>query len=157
MFIVNGLITGIIATFLFDAFQYSLSYAYNIDKPKWNLAGRYFLGLKEKKYIRLDLANENEISNELIFGLVGHYLIGSIFGLSYVIINIIMLSDPSLLLAIFIGFITVLGGWCIMMPFAYNIGFFACKKNKQTQLMVQNLISHFIFGIGLFLGYSIIS
>ena len=43
-----------------------------------------------------------------------------------------------------------------MMPYAYNIGFFALKKEEWKQILVQNLLVHFIFGIGLYLGYIII-
>ena len=155
MFLLQGIISGIIATLLFDLYQFSLTYAYNINKPKWNLAGRYFVGLTHKKYFREDIENENPINNELIFGYIGHYLIGIFFGLIYVSINLIFFNHPSIFLAIFIGFITVLGGWCIMMPLAYNIGFFASKKEEQKQIIIQNLIAHFVFGIGLYIGYII--
>ena len=43
-----------------------------------------------------------------------------------------------------------------MMPYVYNIGFFANKKVDQKQILTQNLIAHFIFGIGLYFGYLII-
>ena len=55
MFYLQGIISGIFATLLFDLFQISLSYAYNINKSKWNLVGRYFIGLKDKKYFREDI------------------------------------------------------------------------------------------------------
>ena len=155
MFIILGIISGIFATLLFDIFQISLSYAYNIKKSKWNLVGRYFSGLREKKYFRDNLEDEAIVKYELIIGYCVHYLVGSIFGLIYVSLNKVFFLEPSLLLALIIGFITVLGSWIIMMPFAFNIGFFASKKEEQNQLIVQNLIIHFIFGIGLYLGYII--
>ena len=157
MFIFEGLLTGIIATIIFDSFQISLSYAHKIKRSKWNVAGRYFLGLRDAKYSRLDILNEPSVRYELIAGYTVHYFIGSIFGLFYVIVNIIFFNDLSFILAIIIGFTTVLGSWCIMMPYAYNIGFFASKKENQKELLVQNLIAHFIFGVGLYAGYLLIS
>ena len=59
---------------------------------------------------------------------------------------------PSILLSYIFGFSTVLGGWCFLMPFAYNLGFFASKSDQRTSLLVQNLIAHFVFGTGLFIG-----
>ena len=153
MFFIYGIISGIFATLLFDLFQISLSYAYNIHKPQWNLIGRYFAGLKNKQYFRENIYEDLPVKNETIIGYFVHYIIGCIFGIIYVIINLIFFIEPSIILAIFIGFITVLGGWCIVMPFVYNIGFFAIKKDEQKQIIVQNLIAHFIFGIGLYLGY----
>jgi len=156
MFLLHGIFAGIFATLLFDIFQISLSYAYNIKKSKWNLIGRYFYGLIEKKYFRENLEDTEIIKNELILGYIIHYLIGSIFGIVYVLINVIFFYEPSVILSLIIGFITVLGSWVILMPLAFNIGFFASKKEEQIQLIVQNLLIHFIFGIGLYLGYLII-
>ena len=153
MFFIYGILTGIIATIIFDIFQFSLSYAYNINKARWDLVGRYFIGLKEKKFFREDIENENQIKNELFIGYLVHYLIGVIYGIFYIILNLFLSNNPSLYLALIVGFITVLGAWCIMMPFAYNIGFFASKKEEQKQIIVQNLIAHFIFGVGLYIGY----
>ena len=152
MFIIIGIVTGIIATVLFDIFQISISYAYKVNKTKWNLVGRYFIGLKNHKLFVENIESENSIKNELFIGYFIHYSVGAIYGLIYVIINLLFFDHPSLFLAIFIGFMTVLGAWCYMMPYAYNTGFFASKKEDQFQIMVQNLITHFIFGIGLYIG-----
>jgi len=157
MIIFKGIFSGIIATFLFDLYQYSLSYAYNIDKPKWNLVGRYFAGLKNKKFFTEKIDEELPIKNELLIGFLTHYFIGIIFGCIYILFNYIFFKDPSFFLAIIIGFVTVIGGWCVMMPFVYNIGYFASKKDERIQIMIQNLLAHFIFGVGLYAGFIIIN
>ena len=157
MFIVEGFVSGIIATLLFDLFQISLTFAYGINKAKWDLAGRYFIGVSKGKYIQEDISNEPVENNELFIGYIVHYLIGVIYGLIYVIINALFLDGPSLILALIIGFLTVLGSWCLMMPCAYNLGFFGSKIEEQKQVLVQNLLFHFVFGAGLFFGYLIIA
>ena len=155
MLIFQGLISGIIATIIFDLFNISLKFAYNIDKPKWNFLGRYFLGYKEGRYIRKSLQEDDDEENELLWGYIIHYLIGIIYGLFYVFINLLIFDYPSLLSAYVVGFITVLGAWCYLMPFAYNLGFFASKSDQQFKTLTQNLIGHFIFGTGLFIGFYI--
>ena len=135
MFIIDGIISGIVATMLFDAFQISLSYAYNINKSRWDLVGRYFFGFVDKIYIREDLESDKPVKNEFLIGYIVHYLIGIIYGIIYVTINILFFNEPSLILAILFGFITVLGGWCIMMPYAFNLGFFASKKEERFQIL----------------------
>ena len=152
MLIFQGLISGIIATIIFDLFNISLKFAYNIDKPKWNFLGRYFLGYKEGRYIRKSLQEDDDEENELLWGYIIHYLIGIIYGLFYVFINLLIFDYPSLLIAYVVGFITVLGAWCYLMPFAYNLGFFASKSDQQFKTLTQNLIGHLIFGTGLFIG-----
>ena len=155
MLIFQGLISGIIATIIFDLFNISLKFAYNIDKPKWNFLGRYFLGYKEGRYIRKSLQEDDDEENELLWGYIINYLIGIIYGLFYVFINLLIFDYPSLLIAYVVGFITVLGAWCYLMPFAYNLGFFASKSDQQFKTLTQNLIGHFIFGTGLFIGFYI--
>ena len=100
MFLIEGIFSGIIATMMFDLFQISLSYSYNINKSKWELLGRYILFFKEKKYFHENLENEDSLNNELIIGYIAHYIIGSLFGILYVTLNIIFLDYPSIFLAI---------------------------------------------------------
>ena len=156
MFIYYGLISGLIATILFDIYQNALNFSYGINKTRWDLVGRYFIGLKDKRYVRDNLNDDEVEKNELFLGYLIHYLIGIIYGYMYIIINIIFYNEPSILIAIIFGFLTILGSWCIMMPYAFNLGFFAKNSNDKYQLIVQGLIAHFIFGVGLFIGYSII-
>ena len=152
MILLQGIISGLFATIIFDLYQLSLNYAYGIEKPKWNLLGRYFLGYKEGKFIRETLIDDEELYNELFWGYFFHYLIGILYGIVFVIINFLLFDYPSILLAYIFGFSTVLGAWCFLMPFAYNLGFFASKSEQKANLLAQNLIAHFVFGTGLFIG-----
>ena len=153
MILIQGIISGLFATIIFDLYNISINFAYNIDKPKWNFLGRYFLGYKEGRYVRKNLQDDDEVENELLWGYGIHYTIGIIFGLIYVFLNVLFFNYPSLFIAYFVGFSTVLGAWCFLMPFAYNLGFFASKADTQLKIMIQNLIGHFVFGTGLFIGY----
>ena len=152
MIILEGIFTGLIATLIFDIFNQSLYFAYSIDRPKWNLLGRYFLGYKQGYFIRKNLVNDEEIRNELQWGYLIHYSIGIIYGLFYVFLNTWLFDYPSILLAYSIGFTSVLGAWCYLMPLAYDLGFFASKSEDRLKVMIQNLITHFVFGTGLFIG-----
>ena len=152
MILLQGIISGLFATIIFDLYQSSLKYAYDIEKPKWNLLGRYFLGYKESKFIRKNLIDDEELDNELFWGYFFHYLIGILYGIVFVILNFLLFDYPSILLAYIFGFSTVLGAWCFLMPFAYNLGFFASKSEERVNLLLQNLIAHFVFGTGLFIG-----
>jgi len=152
MILLQGIISGLFATIMFDLFQISLNFGYGIDKPKWNLLGRYFLGYKESKFIRKNLIDDEELENELLWGYFFHYLIGIIYGIVFVILNFLLFNYPSIFLAYIFGFSTVLGAWCFLMPFAYNLGFFASKSEQRINLLTQNLIAHFVFGTGLFIG-----
>ena len=62
MVILQGFISGLIATILFDIFNHSLNYAYNIKKPSWYLLGRYFIGYRQRKYF----SNQTKVIGNLI-------------------------------------------------------------------------------------------
>ena len=66
MYIFQGIVSGFIATIIFDLFNLALNFAYNINKPKWNFLGRYFLGYKEGKYIRNTLKDDDEVKNDSV-------------------------------------------------------------------------------------------
>ena len=67
MFIFDGIFAGLIATALFDLFQVSLSYSYNISKTRWDLVGRYFLGFKEGKYIHSFYAEIGDVIEKFFY------------------------------------------------------------------------------------------
>lgn len=157
MILLNGIISGIVATIFFDLFQIAVFFAYGANKSNWALIGRYFIGITRMQFTQYDLLNEREEKHELFIGYFIHYLIGSIFGIVYILINFIFYDSPSFYLALTIGFISVLFGWCIIMPFAYNIGFFASKLNDQKKILVQNILAHYFFGTGLYFGLLIIN
>ena len=117
--------------------------------------GRYFLGYTKGRYFRKSLKEDDDVDNELLWGYAFHYIIGLVYGLLYVLFNLIFFDYPSLLVAYIFGFFTVLGAWCYLMPFGYNLGFFASKSDQQYKILAQNLIGHFVFGTGLFIGYYI--
>ena len=119
------------------------------------MLGRYFIGYKQRRYLRVSLEDDEEEDNELFWGYIIHYTIGIVYGLFYIYLNNLFFETPSILIAYLFGFITVLGAWCYLMPFAYNLGFFASKSDQQFKILAQNLIGHFIFGTGLFIGFYI--
>lgn len=157
MILIDGIISGVIATVFFDTFQIAILFSYGANKSNWTLIGRYFIGVLKMRLFQKDISNEPEEKFELIFGYAVHYIIGIIFGIIYVIINFIFFDSPSFYLAVTIGLTTVLFGWCIIMPFALNIGFFASKIEDQKKILVQNLLAHYIFGTGLFFGLLIVN
>ena len=79
MTLLNGIISGIVATLFFDIFQIALSFAYGVKKSNWALIGRYFIGVSRMQYIQKDIVNESEEKNELLIGYLIHYIIGAIF------------------------------------------------------------------------------
>jgi len=156
MMILSYIFVGFLATLLFDLYQISLKFAYDIDKSKWNLVGRYFIHLLKGVYIQENLNTSESYNYEKFIGYLVHYIIGIIYGFIYIFINYLFFDNPSLILSISFGLLTVLGNWCIMMPYAFNLGFFGLKNNDFKKIWTQNLLVHFIFGVGLYIGLKII-
>ena len=156
MIILSYIFVGFFATLFFDLYQIYLKFAFEIDKSKWGLVGRYFIHCSKGVYKQEDINESENFDYENIVGAIAHYIIGIIYGFVYIFINYIFFENASLIIAITFGLLTVLGNWCIMMPYAFNLGFFGLKNNNFKKIWVQNLVIHFIFGVGLYIGLKII-
>ena len=156
MTFLSYIFVGFFATLLFDLYQILLKFAYEIDKSKWGLVGRYFIHCYKGTYKQNDINTSESFDYENIIGYAAHYMIGIFYGFFYIFVNYLFFDNASLFIAITFGLLTVLGNWCIMMPYAFNLGFFGLKNNNFKKIWVQNLVIHFIFGVGLYIGLKII-
>ena len=84
-------------------------------------------------------------------GWVIHYATGVLFALLLVLIaGESWLRSPTLLPAIAVGVGTVVASLCFMQP-AMGAGFFASRTPTPARNCLKSLVTHFVFGAGLFL------
>ena len=57
MILLNGIISGIVATIFFDLFQIAVLFAYGGKKSNWALIGRYFIGVARMQFVQNNLIN----------------------------------------------------------------------------------------------------
>ena len=84
-----------------------------------------------------------------------HYVIGVIYaGFYLLLLGKIFGIEPGVANAIAFGVATVAAPWFLMQP-GMGLGVFACKAPNPNMHRAYSFSSHFVFGIGLFVGVSI--
>jgi uncharacterized membrane protein YagU involved in acid resistance len=90
-------------------------------------------------------------------GLVAHYLIGTVFALVFVFLaSESWLERPTLLPALAFGVVTTLVPFLIMQP-SFGLGIAASKVPNPNQARLKSLMTHTLFGVGLYLWASLLS
>lgn len=148
--IIRITVIGIGAILLMDMWSYLLSY-FNIKTLDYRLVGRWIGNFVNGKFTHENITRTPTVRYEAILGWTTHYLIGIIF--SFVLIacfGIDWLYRPTLLPALIIGIITIVAPFFIMQP-AFGFGIAASKLNNPSVARLMSLLSHSIYGLGLYL------
>lgn len=92
-----------------------------------------------------------------MWGWLIHYAIGVLFALLLVVIvGEGWLLAPTLWPALAVGVGTVVAPLCLMQP-AMGAGFFAAKTPTPVRNCLKSLVTHGVFGLGLFLSASLVA
>lgn len=153
--IVRIIVIGIGATLLMDMWSYLLSY-FNIKTLDYRLVGRWIGNFFIGKFTHENITRTPVVRYEAIIGWTTHYIIGIIF--SFVLVacfGIDWLYRPTLLPALIIGIITIVAPFFIMQP-AFGFGIAASKLKNPLVARFMSLLSHSIYGLGLYLSAVVI-
>ena len=103
------------------------------------------------------IAAAAEKRNECTVGWVAHYLIGTGFAVVFVLlVSGSWLERPTLLPALGFGMVTVLVPFLIMQP-SFGLGIAGSKTPHPHQVRLKSLMTHTVFGAGLYLWASILN
>jgi uncharacterized membrane protein YagU involved in acid resistance len=87
---------------------------------------------------------------ECTVGWIAHYTIGVVFALVFVVLTSgDWLARPTLLPALLYGIGTVVFPFFIMQP-SLGLGIAASRTPKPTQARLKSLVTHAVFGVGLY-------
>ncbi len=144
---------GIFATGLLDIFSVIMWTFVGTPKTEWRLVGRWFLSMKNGRFIHDHISKSPQIQGELAFGWIMHYVIGAAWSLIYFyLVYEVMGVQPTLLSASVFGLTTLVVPYCIQQP-AMGHGFFAQKHPRPVVMPILSFLSHLTFGQALFLVY----
>lgn len=83
-------------------------------------------------------------------GWIAHYTIGVVFALGFVVLTSgDWLARPTLLPALLYGIGTVVFPFFILQP-SLGLGIAAARTPKPTQARLKSLVTHTVFGVGLY-------
>lgn len=148
--VTGGIFIGIGATLLIDTWNILLKHFFNISSLNFCLLGRWILFMADGKFLHTQIARAEAKPAECITGWTVHYLVGILFGLVFVYSITEWWANPSLLPAVMFGLITVALPFFIMQP-ALGFGIAASKMPNPLQAQLKSLVTHLLFGCGLYI------
>jgi len=141
---------GIGATLVMDVWGLLLRQL-GVATLNFALVGRWAGQLLNGRVRHQAIAKVEPVRHELAFGWGIHYAIGVQFAmLLVVIVGEGWLLSPTLLPALVVGVVTVVAPLCVMQP-AMGAGFFASRTPMPLRNCLKSLVTHFVFGVGLYL------
>ncbi|MBI1778122.1 MAG: DUF2938 family protein [Proteobacteria bacterium] len=152
MNIVEIVASGIMGTVFLDLWQQGLRLATGLPAGNWGLVGRWFGHAARGTFFHEPIAKAEPVNNEIVIGWVGHYAVGVLYGLVYVVlIRTVLGLEPSLANGLVFGVASVVVPWFYFMP-AMGAGVLGNKTAAPLIACLQSLASHTACGLGLAVG-----
>jgi Protein of unknown function (DUF2938) len=149
--IVEAVLIGLGATLLIDLWALFLRRAFSIPSLNYCLLGRWVLYMPDGKIVHESIAATPQMPHECTVGWITHYLIGTALALLFVLlVSGSWLARPTLLPALAFGIATVLVPFFTLQP-SFGLGIAASKTPNPNKARLKSLMTHTIFGVGLYL------
>ncbi len=154
--IVGAVLIGLGATLLIDLWALLLRRGFGIPSLSYCLLGRWLLHMPGGTFVHRSIAAAPPRPHECTAGWVAHYSIGVAFALMFVLfVSGTWLERPTLLPALVFGIVTVLVPFLVMQP-SLGLGIAASKTPRPGQARLKSLMTHTIFGVGLYLSAALL-
>lgn len=149
-FAIRSVLIGAGATITMDVWAAVLR-RFGIPSLRFAFLGRWIGHLPRGRFIHEDIARTPPVRGELLVGWCAHYAIGIGFAaLMLVTFGLEWARSPTLAPALFIGIVTVVAPWFVLQP-ALGAGIASSKTRTPVRSSFKSLITHTVFGVGLFL------
>ncbi|MFV3292094.1 DUF2938 domain-containing protein [Pseudomonas sp. NY11955] len=121
------------------------------------MVGRWAGHLLSGRVRHQAIARAEPVRHELVWGWVIHYAIGVLFAMLLVaVVGEGWLLSPTLVPAVVVGVGTVVAPLCFMQP-VMGAGFFASRTPTPARNCLKSLVTHFVFGVGLYLSAGLLA
>jgi Protein of unknown function (DUF2938) len=149
-YILGAMAMGIGATLVMDLWNVFLKRTFNIPSLNYCLLGRWLRHMPEGMFRHASITAAPEKPFECTVGWVAHYTIGVVFAVGFVVlISGDWLARPTLLPALLYGIGTAVFPLFIMQP-SLGLGIAASRTPKPAQARLKSVVTHTVFGIGLY-------
>jgi DUF2938 family protein len=149
-YLLSALLVGAGATAAMDVWGIARKRLLGIPGADYALVGRW-LGLMPHGHFRHDsIVAAPAVRHERLIGWTAHYLTGILFaGVLLLVCGIAWIDAPTILPALLVGIGTVAAPFLLMQP-GMGAGIAASRTPRPTAARVQSLITHALFGVGLY-------
>jgi hypothetical protein len=146
----GALIIGVGATAAMDIWGVIRQRLLGIPTANYGLVGRWLAWMPRGRFRHESIAAAAPMPHELLIGWTAHYLIGIVFGGALLgVYGITWLESPTIIPALMVGVGTVIAPFLLMQP-GMGAGIAASRTPHPTAARVQSLITHGVFGVGLY-------
>ena len=145
------LMIGIGATALTDLWAILRRRLFGVALPNYGLVGRWFAHMLRGRFAHTSIAASAPIPAERLLGWSAHYGIGIVFAAALLAMTgPDWVQHPTLAPALLVGIGSVAAPLLLMHP-GMGAGLAASRTPRPNAARVQSLITHTVFGFGLFL------
>jgi hypothetical protein len=149
---VATIIIGVTATLVIDIWGYARKPLLGVSAPNYGLVGRWIAHMRHGQFHHAAIARSPPVRGEHLLGWVAHYLIGIVFAAFLIALTgQRWLLVPALAPALIVGILTVAAPFLLMQP-GMGMGIAAAGTPQPGTARLHSLLTHTIFGLGLYLG-----
>jgi len=149
-FLTRGVLIGVGASALMDAWALFSRRAFNIQGLDYALLGRWIGHFPRGRFFHERIASADPVRGERPLGWVAHYSIGVAF--AFLLLAIWGLSwarSPTIWPALLVGWGTIVAPWFVLQP-GMGAGIAASRTPNPRAARLRNLATHTVYGIGLY-------
>ena len=149
-YILGAIAIGIGATLVMDLWNLFLKRTFSIPSLNYCLLGRWLRHMPGGTFRHASINAAPQKPGECAVGWVAHYTIGVVLAVVFVAFaSGDWLARPTLLPALLYGIGTVVFPFFVMQP-SLGLGIAASRTPDPSQARVKSVITHTVFGLGLY-------
>lgn len=148
----HALVIGLVATALIDLWSIVRKRIFATPAPNYGLVGRWLGHMPSGRFRHHSIAAASVVPGERLIGWTAHYLIGMAFAAVLLgVWGLEWVQRPTLIPALLVGIGTVAMPFLVMQP-GMGAGVAASRAPRPGAARVQSLVTHTLFGLGLYAG-----
>lgn len=149
-YLMGTLITGLAATAVMDLWGIGRRRLLGTPAPDYGLVGRWLGHMARGRFRHASIAKSPAIRGERLVGWTAHYLTGIAFAAVLVgVWGLAWIERPAIGPALIVGIGTVAAPFLLMQP-GMGAGLAARRTPRPAAARLQSLVTHAIFGFGLY-------
>ncbi|WP_430009066.1 DUF2938 domain-containing protein [Methylophaga lonarensis] len=157
IYLVKIIAVGIGATVIMDLWALMLRRVFKVMSLNFCLVGRWLIYMRDGVFRHKSITSAQARPAECAVGWLAHYAIGIVFAFALLLMTSpSWLDQPTILPALLTGLVTISIPFFIMQP-AFGMGIAAAKTPKPGQARLRSLMTHSVFGLGLYLSALVLS
>jgi Protein of unknown function (DUF2938). len=153
----HTLLIGVGATLVMDLWGIARTRLLRVPAMNYGLVGRWLAYLPRGQFRHNPIAASSPVRGELLIGWIAHYAIGIAFAATLLAIyGLDWACYPTPGPALLVGIASVAAPFLVMQP-GMGAGIAARRTANPTAARLQSLLTHTIFGLGLYAAARVVS